>query len=268
MTDLATKAPENGNGELLEEVLVGGNLAKLTPHQRATYYLRVCESLGLNALTRPFEYLLLNGRLILYARKDATDQLRHQRRVSLTIAAREVVNDLYVVTARAVLPDGRTDEEIGAVPIGGLKGEALANAMMKASTKAKRRATLSICGLGALDESEVESIPGARRLDDDGVIHEEVPALSARSEAMTAAWDQEMAAADALAAEPLPVAVPADDVDGLVGEELAEACNRMRRALVAADVPHPAIPRGGVEKNLRVWWHHAATMLAARQPVR
>jgi hypothetical protein len=30
---------------------------------------------------------------------------------------------------------------------------------MKAETKAKRRVTLSICGLGMLDESEVESLP-------------------------------------------------------------------------------------------------------------
>ena len=42
-----------------------------------------------------------------------------------------------------------------------LKGEALANAMMKAETKAKRRATLSICGLALLDELEVETIPNA-----------------------------------------------------------------------------------------------------------
>ena len=33
--------------------------------------------------------------------------------------------------------------------------------MMKAETKAKRRATLSICGLGLLDETEVSTIPGA-----------------------------------------------------------------------------------------------------------
>ena len=33
---------------------------------------------------------------------------------------------------------------------------------MKAVTKAKRRVTLSICGLGMLDETEVESIPGAK----------------------------------------------------------------------------------------------------------
>jgi hypothetical protein len=32
---------------------------------------------------------------------------------------------------------------------------------MKAITKAKRRVTLSICGLGWLDETEIESIPSA-----------------------------------------------------------------------------------------------------------
>jgi hypothetical protein len=50
----------------------------------------------------------------------------------------------------------------GAVSLVGLRGEALANAIMKAETKAKRRATLSICGLGFLDETEIETIPDAR----------------------------------------------------------------------------------------------------------
>jgi hypothetical protein len=80
------------------------------------------------------------------------------RGVSVQITSREHINDLYIVTARASLPDGRCDEEIGAVPIKGLSGDALANALMKASTKAKRRVTLSICGLGFLDESELETI--------------------------------------------------------------------------------------------------------------
>ena len=33
------------------------------------------------------------------------------------------------------------------------------NAKLKAITKAKRRVTLSICGLGFLDETEIETIP-------------------------------------------------------------------------------------------------------------
>src|SRR5207342_2343561 len=147
------------DGTTVERVLLDGDLGKLSPAQRVTYYGKVCDTLGLNPLTRPFEYLVLNNKLTLYARREATEQLRHLHHVSLTIAAREVVEDTYIVTARAVLPDGRTDESIGAKSIGNLKGEARANAMMTAETKAKRRVTLSICGLGLLDETEVADIP-------------------------------------------------------------------------------------------------------------
>jgi hypothetical protein len=146
----------------IEKVLVEGNLAALKPEQRVSYYNATCQSLGLNPLTTPFDYLNLNGKLRLYAKKDATDQLRRHYHVSITITAREVVHDVYVVTARAVLPSGREDESTGAVSIKGQAGEALANAWMKAETKAKRRVTLSICGLGFLDESELESVRGAR----------------------------------------------------------------------------------------------------------
>lgn len=158
-TMITTADPD---GDLLERVLVAGDLSKLTPAQRLDYYRRVCDSLGLNTLTRPFEYITLNGRLTLYASRNCTDQLRAIRNVSVTIVARERLDDLYVVTARATMPDGRTDESIGAVVLAGLKGEALANALMRGETKAKRRVTLSICGLSWVDESEVPSIPGAR----------------------------------------------------------------------------------------------------------
>jgi hypothetical protein len=46
--------------------------------------------------------------------------------------------------------------------LGNLKGDALANALMKSETKAKRRVTLSIAGLGWLDETELETIPVAK----------------------------------------------------------------------------------------------------------
>lgn len=145
-----------------ERALLTGDLSKLTSDQRASLIASVCRSVGLNPLTQPFAYITLNGKLTLYARKDATDQLRALRNVSLRIDSKEQIGDLYVVCVSAMLPNGRTDSEIGAVNAAGLRGEALANAMMKAITKAKRRATLSICGLGFLDETEVETIPGAQ----------------------------------------------------------------------------------------------------------
>lgn len=147
---------------VVEMVLTGGDLSKLTSAQRVSYLNALCESLGLNPLTRPFELLQLNGKWVVYARRDCTDQLRKIHKVSVRVVSRENVNDLLVVTTQATTPDGRVDESIGAVSIAGLRGENLANAMMKADTKAKRRVTLSICGLGFVDESEVESIPGAK----------------------------------------------------------------------------------------------------------
>jgi len=147
------------DAETVARVILDGDLSKLTASQKTSYYRAVCESVGLNPLTQPFAYIPLNGGLKLYALKGATDQLRQVHKIAIVIAAREVIEDTYVVTARASMPDGRTDESIGAVPIANLKGESRANAMMKAETKAKRRVTLSICGLGMLDESEVESIP-------------------------------------------------------------------------------------------------------------
>lgn len=145
----------------IEKVLMQGDLGKLDAGQRLAYYGSVCQSLGLNPLTRPFEYISLNGKLTLYAKKECTEQLRMKYDVSVTIVSREVAEGCYVVTARATMPHGRSDESIGAVSIEGLKGEARSNAMMRAETKAKRRVTLSICGLAFLDDSERDSVPGA-----------------------------------------------------------------------------------------------------------
>ncbi len=150
------------NATQIENVLVNGDVGKMPPEQRLAYYQQVCSSLGLNPLTKPFSYIVLNGKTVLYALKDCTEQLRNNRGVSLQIPSREVHEGVYVVTARATLPSGRQDESTGAVSIDALKGEARANAMMKAETKAKRRVTLSICGLGMLDETEVETIPNAK----------------------------------------------------------------------------------------------------------
>jgi hypothetical protein len=144
----------------VERVLLDGDLAKLTPAQRVSYYTRVCDSVGLNPLTRPFEYITLNGKLTLYARREASEQLRRRNHVSITITARELLEgETYVVTAKATLPDNRCDESIGVKSLKGLVGESRANAMMTAETKSKRRVTLSICGLGLLDETEIADIP-------------------------------------------------------------------------------------------------------------
>ncbi|EAW7408674.1 hypothetical protein FGT37_04740 [Campylobacter coli] len=147
-----------------ELALVKGDLSKLSDVERASYVKNLCESLSLNMLTKPFEYIVINGKLTLYANKSATDQLRQIRKVSITKTEVAQVGDIYMVTAYAATPDGRTDCDTGALNIKNLSGDNLANAIMKAITKAKRRVTLSICGLGMLDESELETIKEKRFL--------------------------------------------------------------------------------------------------------
>ena len=151
------------DAETVARVLLHGDLKQLNSSQKVSYVRAVCESVGLNPLTRPFEYLVLNGKEILYARREATEQLRRLHNISITIASRELVGESYIVSARASTPEGRTDESIGVKSLDGLKGDVRANAMMTAETKAKRRVTLSICGLGMLDETEVADIPPAAK---------------------------------------------------------------------------------------------------------
>lgn len=149
------------NMELLEQVVVNGDLAKLSAPQRLDYYRQVCQSMGLNPLSKPFDYINLNGKLTLYAKKDATDQLRKIHGVSIDDIKTDDDGDWFVVTVKGSDKTGRRDVEIGAVAKSDMRGNT-GNAMMKAVTKAKRRLTLSLCGLGWLDESEIETIPDAK----------------------------------------------------------------------------------------------------------
>jgi hypothetical protein len=158
---------------VLERVILAGDLKDLTPAERVVHYRAVCDSVGLNPLTKPFDYLSLQGKTILYANKSCEEQLRKNHNVSVDIGSTQVIEGIYLVVVRAkihVPMHGLVREDVatGAVSLQGLSGEAKANALMKAETKAKRRVTLSICGLGLPDESEVLELPDAERLDAEG----------------------------------------------------------------------------------------------------
>jgi hypothetical protein len=145
----------------LENVLISGDLSKLTSPQRVQYYRTVCQSLGLNPYTKPFEYITLNSKLTLYSKKDATDQLRSIQGVSIDDVDILETDTQFIVKVKGHNKDGRQDVEVGVVNKGDMQGN-LANAQMKAVTKGKRRLTLSLCGLGWLDETEIETIPSAK----------------------------------------------------------------------------------------------------------
>jgi hypothetical protein len=157
-------AREN-KSEIISLLVLNGDLSKMTPAQKVEYYNRFCDSLGLNPLTQPFAIIKLQGREILYSTKNCAEQLRRNNGVSFSDMHQEIINDLCVTTIKGSDKSGRMDVETGAVSIKGLTGDALANAMMKSCTKAKRRLTLSLCSVGVLDETEIETIPNTEKVE-------------------------------------------------------------------------------------------------------
>lgn len=174
--------------DILEQLLAANDLTVLTSAQRVKLIRMMCESLGLNPLTRPLQFVEFKSgdgdnaasktKLSIYATKECTEQLRKLHCVSVEDLKREILDGVCIVTAYVKDKEGRTDAAIGAVamevpgkaaymwnnvlqaekPGRAFNATEKANAMMKCETKAKRRATLSICGLGFLDETQIEDL--------------------------------------------------------------------------------------------------------------
>lgn len=160
----------------IRALIVGGDLSRLSEEQLATYYQFRCEELGLSAASQPFSVLRLSGKLVLYMTRGGTDQLAAIHRLNRKIVDGPRVIDVQgtkVVYAMCEVthPNGRFDTSIATLPL-----TDPTMVFMRAETKAKRRATLSILGLGMLDESEVEDIPLSEKSS------EHLPALPAHSE--------------------------------------------------------------------------------------
>ena len=156
-TEIATTDSADQSA-MIASLVLEGDLSKMSKDQKVLYYNSFCKALELNPLTQPFEIINLKGKLRMYATKACTEQLRRLNGISVTDLTVTQIGEIYTVTAKGTDKSGRVDASTASLTIKGLTGEALGNAMMKAETKAKRRLTLSMCGLGILDESEIESI--------------------------------------------------------------------------------------------------------------
>jgi hypothetical protein len=234
MTTPATTEPVD---RLLERVVIGGDLSGLSALEKTKHYIRVCRSMGLNPYTKPFAYLKLQGRETLYATKDCADQLRAIHRISIELVSRELTDGIYTVRARSSDPAGRRDEDDGSVPLpDSVKGEFRSNLMMKATTKAKRRVTLSHCGLGFLDETEIGSIGGAETAEAPSPeqltiaedMRDEIPELHADAGLPAASVQPASVAAAAQETTSPPVAAAALSVEDMAREAALRGPDTLR----------------------------------------
>ena len=144
----------------LENLVIAGDFSKLTEDQCTQYIKMFCEERGLDYKSNPIRFLWLNNKKVPYAMKDCTDQLRRINGISTRIMSEKYEGGLLTIHVEARDKYGRSDEDYGVVPWSEkVPPEIASNLKMKAVTKAKRRVTLSISGLGWLDETEVEDIP-------------------------------------------------------------------------------------------------------------
>jgi hypothetical protein len=126
-----------------------------TAVERKLYYLEMCRAYQFDPLSFPFDYIESEGKLKLYINSVGASQLRDRFEISISIKSREYYEDMWIVTALA-RKGNRTEEATGAASVvdkyGKTSPDRKANALKKAETQARRRATLAISGFGWDDE--------------------------------------------------------------------------------------------------------------------
>ncbi len=142
------------------QVALSGDLSRLPAEGRVRFYTQLCEFTGLNPLAKPFDWITFQGKLTLYPNKGCAEQLRSLNKVSFEgDAERKLEFGCLITTVRVTDKNGRTDFATAALPFDDKMGAAdKALAIMKCETKAKRRATFSICGLTMFAREDGEDL--------------------------------------------------------------------------------------------------------------
>lgn len=139
--------------EVLLALTTTNDWSQLSPAHRLAGVKAKCKAIGVDPMSGAFEFIAFQGtKLTLYPTRSCTDQLRMIHGVSIDKIDAGFDPDLKMYFAKVTASDkyGRTDYDEAWLDGQGLTAQ---NARMKVITKAKRRVTLSICGLGAMIEA-------------------------------------------------------------------------------------------------------------------
>jgi hypothetical protein len=96
--------------KVIESIVMNGDLSKLQPAQKVAYYNYRCQQAGLDPAAKPFDLLKLNGKEVLYANAQCTQQLCAIHKLSTQVTHREKMDDIYLVSVRVTGADGRLSE--------------------------------------------------------------------------------------------------------------------------------------------------------------
>lgn len=180
-TAIATRIPENILSTVTEDqylkILTSGQYANLTLGQQAAFLFQHAVRKGMDPWRQPYQFIPDGkGGLKLYATKEAGLQKKEQEgwrcvikyrgalrlKWTYVVADNKVVevpsefdNAIYEVEVDVVDRDGKVLEtELGVTELGNKAGMDRQNTILRAVTKAKRRAILAAAGISENDESE------------------------------------------------------------------------------------------------------------------
>jgi hypothetical protein len=84
---------------VIESIVIKGDLSqRLKPAQKVAYYNYRCQQAGLDPAAKPFDLLKLNGKEVLYANAQCTQQLCAIHKLSTQVTHREKMDDIYLVS--------------------------------------------------------------------------------------------------------------------------------------------------------------------------
>lgn len=162
MEDISLKT-QNENRIDIKKLLglfaANGSIHQLTNPEKRELLAKLCNSLGLNQYIMPFRiYRDMQGHEFIYATKECCAELRHLHHINILTESHSIIDGMCIASVSGNNKYGRVDSEIGAIHIDSLVGQDKANGVMWAMTKAKRRLTLSLAGLGVLADVETRDM--------------------------------------------------------------------------------------------------------------